>query len=239
MNIILFSPSEVELPLARTDFRARHILHVLRRQPGETFDAGLLNGPRGKATLVAIDEQALILSFVWGEPPAPLLPIRLLVGMPRPQTARDLLREGTALGVLRMDFVRTGKAESGYAQSSLWQTDEWSRLLVAGASQAFCTRLPEVQHGHSLAEALLALPAPTTRIALDNYEAAESLAQLSAPGRAEIVLALGAERGWSARERDLLREHGFRFAHLGTRVLRTETAAIAAITLLRAKLESA
>ena len=51
VNIILFSPHEVELPLSRHDPRARHILEVLRRRPGGDFDAGLINGARGKATL--------------------------------------------------------------------------------------------------------------------------------------------------------------------------------------------
>jgi RsmE family RNA methyltransferase len=51
-----------------------------------------------------------------------------------------------------------------------------------------------------------------------------------------VVLAFGAERGWSAAERALLRESGFTFAHLGERVLRTETACLVAITLIRAKL---
>ena len=50
------------------------------------------------------------------------------------------------------------------------------------------------------------------------------------------TLALGAERGWSAAERELLLQQGFLFVHLGERVLRTETACIAAITLLKAKL---
>ena len=65
MNIILFSPSEVELPLPRRDARARHILTVLRRQPGDQFDAGLINGPRGKATLVEVGPEALQLALAW------------------------------------------------------------------------------------------------------------------------------------------------------------------------------
>ena len=106
---------------------------MLRRQPGDTFDAGLINGPRGKATLVHVRDAALELSFVWGEPPPPLAPIRLIIGLPRPQTARDLLRESAALGVAALDFVSTEKSEPGYARSSLWSSDESARLLIAGA----------------------------------------------------------------------------------------------------------
>jgi len=235
VNIILFSPSEVELPLSRGDERARHILSVLRRQPGDQFDAGLIDGPRGKAILEEIGPETLRLSFSWGNPPAPLAPLQLILGLPRPQTARDLLREGTALGVAAMDFVRTARGETSYAQSSLWSAGESRELLLTGASQAFCTRLPSVRHGHSLNEAIAAIPAGYTRLVLDNYEAADALADLPLPASPGVVLALGAERGWSDAERDLLRQMKFQFVHLGPRVLRMETAGIAAVSLVKAK----
>lgn len=236
MNIILFSASEVQLPLARNDARARHILEVLRRSTGESFDAGIINGPRGKGTLTNLSNDALHLSFTWGAPPPLLAPIRLVVGLSRPQTCRDILREGTALGVARMDFVRTEKAEPSYVQSSLWQSREWESLLVTGAAQAFCTQLPEVHHGHTLADVVAALPADGIRIALDNYESSVRLGQMALASEMPVTLALGAERGWSAAERALLLQHGFLLAHLGERVLRTETACIAAIAVLKAKL---
>ncbi len=236
MNIILFSTTEVELPLARRDPRARHILEVLHRQPGDEFDAGLINGPRGKATLKAITDDSLILSYAWGTPPPPLAPIHLIIGLPRPQTARDILREGAALGVASMDFVCTERMDPGYSLSSLWNSAERQNLLIAGAAQAFCTRIPVVQHGRSLAETIAALPAGCAHVALDNYESPGALSGLNLAHQSTVALALGAERGWSAAERDLLRAHGFVFAHLGERVLRTETACIAAVTLLKAKL---
>jgi len=234
MNIILFSPSEVELPLPRQDPRARHILMVLRRKPGDQFDAGLIDGPRGKGTLVEAGPEALRLAFTWGESPPELPPLRLILGLPRPQTARDLLREGAALGVAALDFVRTERGEASYAQSSLWTGGEWRELLIAGAAQAFCTRLPLLHHGHSLSEAIAAIPADYTRLALDNYEASVALAKLGLPASAGVVLALGAERGWSHAERTLLGQNKFQFVHLGPRVLRMETAAISAIFLVKA-----
>ena len=237
VNIILFYPEEVELLLSCRDFRARHILDMLRRQPGDTFDAGLINGPRGRGTLVAIGVEALTLSFVWAEPPPPLSPLHLLIGLPRPQTARDILREATSLGVATLHFVRTDRGEASYASSALWKAEEWRAQVIQGATQAFCTRLPEVTHGRTLTEALAALPAGTTRLAIDNYEAAAPLATCLLPvGGSPAVLALGAERGWSAAERELLRHHGFTLVHLGARVLRTETACVAAVTLLKARL---
>jgi 16S rRNA (uracil1498-N3)-methyltransferase len=236
LNIILFRPAEVQLPLSRSDPRAHHLLGVLRRQPGDTFDAGLINGPRGKGTIVAIEAGRVAMTFVWGAAPPTPPPLTLLVGLPRPQTARDILRDATTLGVAALHFVRTDRGEASYAASALWQSGAWEECVINGAAQAFCTRLPEVSHGRTLAGAIPAAPAGEIRLALDNYEAAVPLIQLAVPAGRAVVVAIGAERGWSAGERALLRERGFTFAHLGERVLRTETACLAAITLLRAKL---
>lgn len=237
MNLVLFTPEEIPRPLPRSDPRAAHVLSVLKRQPGDSFDAGLINGPHGRGTLLAVGTDNLTLSFVWGGPPPPPEPVTLIIGLPRPQTARDILRDATTLGVSAMHFARTEKGESSYAQSSLWTTGEWQRHLVTGAAQAFSTLIPEITHGQTLVETLAALPTATQRFALDHYEATASLGSLRVAPTTQVVLALGPERGWSAEDRTLLRSHGFSLVHLGSRVLRCETAVIAALTLLKAARE--
>lgn len=236
MNLVLFTAAEIAVPLPRTDRRAVHLLDVLRRKVGERFDAGLIDGPRGKGTLVAVDERTLTLTFTWEATAAPPEPITLLVGLPRPQTARDILRDATTLGVAALHFVATEKGERSYAQSTLWSSDEWRRHLVTGAEQAFDPRLPRVAHGQTLAATIAALPATSTRLALDNYEAARALGESEFTRDQPTILAIGGERGWSATERDLLRAAGFSLVHLGSRVLRTETAVVAALAIVRAKL---
>jgi 16S rRNA (uracil1498-N3)-methyltransferase len=241
LNLILFELAETEAALPRNDPRAQHILDVLRRHVGDTFDAGLINGPRGKGTLTAIEADHLKLTFAWGEAPPPLDPIILIIGLPRPQTARKILQESTTLGVQALHFFQSEKGEANYGQSTLWSSGEWRRHLLAGAAQAFDTRLPAVTHGQSLTEVLALLPSPSARVALDNYEAGNPLSQFhtlsETTGRASpVVLALGSERGWSGPERDLLRANGFTLAHLGSRVLRTETACVAAVAVIKGQL---
>lgn len=239
VNLILFEPAEIDRPLPSSDPRAVHLLQVLRRREGDPFDAGIINGPRGRGTLAAIGTEALTLSFVWSGEPPPLSPITLVVGLPRPQTARDILRDGTSLGVAAMHFVRTDKGEASYAHSTLWTSGEWRRQLIAGAEQAFDTRLPEVTWARPLLEVVSQLPARVLRVALDHYEAGETLAKCPLPAdplSPSLVLAFGPERGWSNAERAALRGAGFALAHLGSRVLRTETAVTAAVTLVKARL---
>lgn len=235
VNLILFEPAEIGATLPASDVRVLHLANVLRRKPGDTFDAGIVNGPRGKGHVAAVTEAGWTLEFEPGSAPPPAPPITLIVGLPRPQTARDILRETTSLGVAALDFVVTDKGERNYAASTLWTSGEWRRLVRQGAEQAFCTRIPDVRHGATLREALSGLAAGGTRLALDNYEAAEPLGDTVALAP-PVVLGIGGERGWSAAEREMLRAAGFQLVHLGTRVLRTETACIAALTLVRARL---
>jgi 16S rRNA (uracil1498-N3)-methyltransferase len=235
MNLLLFEPSEISIPLPLTDPRARHLLDVLHRREGDTFDAGVVNGPRGKGTLRSITPESLILAFAWQPPPAPLPPLALIVGLPRPQTARDILRDATTLGVTELHFVLTEKGDRNYASSSLWSTHEWQRHLRAGAGQAFDTRVPAVTWGRDLASVVTSLPAASSRVALDNYEAAAPLSLPSASGHAPTVLAIGGERGWGDADRIALRGAGFALMHLGDRVLRTETAVVAALAILKAQ----
>lgn len=242
MNLILFEPAELDAPLPLADPRAQHILKVLRRSPGDTFVAGIVNGPLGTATLLTADPTALTLGFSPGQEPPPLPQLTLLVGLPRPQTARDLLRDATTLGTARIHFIATERADPNYAASSLWTTREYRRHLLAGAAQACDTRLPEVTWTHTLASVLDCEASPQqTRLALDNYEATTPLASAlsgqtinqksSVITLAPLVLALGPERGWGSADRDQLRAAGFTLCSLGQRVLRLETAVIAALTL--------
>lgn len=234
MNLLLFTPEETTRPLPHADPRARHLLHVLRRRVGDTFEAGLIDGPRGRGTLTALDDATLTLTFTWGPPPPPPDPLTLIVGLPRPQTARDILRDATTLGVAALHFVATEKADPNYAHSTLWR-GEWRRHLLAGAEQAGTTRLPVVAHGAPLAATLAGLPSPAgARLALDPYEAVGPLGAEPWDGVAPLVLALGPERGWGPQDRAQLRAHGYTLVHLGDRILRTETAVVAALALLHA-----
>jgi 16S rRNA (uracil1498-N3)-methyltransferase len=232
VNIILFEAAEIGRPVSCDDPRAVHLLGVLRRKQGDSFDAGIVNGPRGKGTVTEIGPEGVGFRFEALAEVGPADPVHLLVSLPRPQTARKILGEASSLGVASIRFFPAEKGEPSYATSSLWKTSEWRRHLVDGAVQAFDTRLPDVAHFPGLAEAIAALPQGCLRIALDNYEATRRMLPVGA--LAEIALAFGPERGWSASERGLLRAEGFEIADLGGRVLRTETAIVAAISIAKA-----
>lgn len=236
MNLILLSEAEAARPLPINDPRALHILRTLRRQPGETFDAGIINGPRGKGTVGEATHEVLNFHFDPDREPPALHPVALLAGLSRPQTMRKILQEGTSLGVNALHFTPTDKSEPSYIESKLWTTGEYRRHLVAGAEQAFSTRIPEVRLHNNFAVALEGLVRQYAVAALDNYEATAPI-RTYRPPQLPCLLLVGSERGWSAGERNLIRSHRIPLLHLGANVLRTETAALCGLALLLAGLE--
>lgn len=235
MNRVLFEADEIGRRLALEDERIQHVFNVLGRQLGDRFDAGIVNGKSGKAVLSRVIDGFVELEFELDAEEPPLPPIDLIVGLSRPQTNRKILQEATAVGVRSISFVLTERGEPSYARSKLWTTGEWRRHLVAGAAQAFTTRIPEVSYGTGLEEALSLLDHGCAKIAMDNYEANGHLAELEFDQQSAAV-AFGSERGWTGSEREALSRANFKMAHLGARPLRTETAVVAGLAFLNQRL---
>ncbi len=235
MNIVLFNEEELDRPLAKDDARALHVLNVIGCRQGDSFDVGLIDGPRGKARIEAATHRGLELDFHFSETVPRPYPVTMIIGLPRPPSARRILKDLTAQGADTLHFVATDKGEKSYLKSRLWTDGEYERLLQEGAEQAFCTRLPEVVIHESLTTCIEQLGDATDRLALDNYEAAMPLGTFQA-SQERCVLAIGSERGWSAAERNLLRNNSFELVSLGDRVLKTETACIAGLTLILHKM---
>jgi RsmE family RNA methyltransferase len=141
------------------------------------------------------------------------------------------------MGVQDLHFFEAERSEPTYAQSSLWTTEEWKDRLLLGTEQSFGTHFPEVGMHTDLQSAISFLQGEDTHIALDNYEAVGSLPQLLPESATSAAIALGAERGWSPKERDTFRKNGWKLAHLGAHVLRLETACAAAIAVVSASLD--
>lgn len=232
MNLMLIPDAADQLVLKKGDPRIAHICGVLGMKEGDRFDVGAVNGPRGKASIVSVGEQGMELKLTWGALPRKPLGVSLIVGLSRPQTMRKVLREAPALGIAEIHVSKCQRGEPAYAASSLWTSSEWSELLHLGTEQAFSTFVPKLTHQESLADALDAVSGADV-VALDNYEATVPLAKWK-PSERKTALCIGPERGWHGPERDELRSHGCVLAHLGPRVLRTETAMIAGVSLLAA-----
>ena len=249
MNLILFEEHELGKALPRRDERNIHLLKVLHKKAGDTFDAGLLNGGSGigKIEKVSIDG-SISFSFEAEAPPVPRLPVRVGVGFPRPIQIRRLLRDLSSLGVEAIDLFGTELGEKSYRDTKLLDDGGARAALIEGAAQSRDTTIPALGVFPGLADWLRERPwwksqeddsaassAPFSRsvpllVAADNAHPEGAMSRIT-PTRRPVVLAIGSERGWTDHERDLLEDAGFLRLSLGSRALRTETACIAAAVL--------
>jgi RsmE family RNA methyltransferase len=233
VNIILFDALNAINSLPFEDYRAQHIRKVLRLGVGDRFTAGIVNGERGEARILSMTGERLSFSFLGaGEPPPPLHPVTLLVAQVRPISMRRILREAVSLGAARIVLVATDTGEKSYSQAKLYESGEYRSILIDGAMQSGSTGVSEVHFADSVEDAIRNFGGDGEHIVLDNRRSGEALSAMTIQAGSAVVLAIGGERGFSDRERDVYAANGFRFATLGSRILRTETAVSAGLAVL-------
>lgn len=231
MNIILFN--EGENYFDKTDERYQHLKKVLNCSVGSVFRSGIVNGKSGTSKILEFSDEGLSFDFSEEEEFFPLFPITLILAQVRPICMRRILREVVSLGVARILLTSTDLGEKSYLSSNLYTGGLYKEILFNGAMQSGKTGISEVEFFKNVDDALKT-KLPKTRLLLDP-KGSTSLTRYSFDEK-EIVLAIGPERGWSAREVELFEKKGFTSLCMGDRILRTETAVVAAISLALMKM---
>lgn len=240
MNVVLVEAAELDDAgrgfLAGSDTRTRHIRRILAASSGDVIRGGIVGGVLGRIRLGTVERDGIRYAFEpdHAQPVPPLSTIDLVLGHPRPIVLRRLVRDLTSLGVRRIVVTHTALGERSYYQSNVW--NGLRKHLIDGASQAGTTLLPTVERCWSLADAVSVVHG--TQVVLHPHDDANTVSDsLSVvPTGTEVTLAIGSERGWTESELEELVRAGFTPANLGTRILRTETACIAAVSILRGRL---
>jgi RsmE family RNA methyltransferase len=247
--MIILEPGESGTLLSRSDRRWEHVKKVLKKKPGDRVSAGLAvdapfgpaPGRIGEALVRSLDDSGLVLDFEpfaspAGDPPE-LAPLVLVLGFPRPIQAARILRDLASLGVAEIHLALTELGEKSYAESAFFRDRDFRAHLIEGAEQAGNPRLPAVSTHWSLGRYLDAVGGTLSgaRLALHPYGGVPLLGSLG-PIAGPAILAVGSERGWTAAEVEALRDAGFQLAGLGSRILRSETAATAASAIALARM---
>ncbi len=237
MNIVLLERSEwlstgEPFEVALDGRRAKHIIQVLKLQAGDSLRIGCIDASIGTAQVSAVagtrpDQYRVCLHIDPAQclqHPPPPSPVNLIVALPRPKTARRMVRTASELGIKHLHFINSYKVEKSYWQSPLLAAYKLREQVLMGLEQSSDTVLPEITFHPRFkpfiedkfaqlvgdAQALLALPA-----------AAEMLASIDCRKTHWIVI--GPEGGFTSYENNRLAEAGCRPVSLGQRILRTET----------------
>lgn len=211
---------------------ARHLLRVLRLGPGAALR--LFDG-RGREHAAQVEGAQLdgatarVLAACETLPESPLR-ITLLQGIGRGERMDLAVQKATELGVASIVPVLTARSVVRLrGERAARRQAHWQGVAVSACEQCGRAVVPEVLGPRDLAAALAALPVGGARV-LPDPGAATALAALERPVGG-LALLIGPEGGLDERERRQARAAGFRAVRLGPRILRTETAAIATITL--------
>lgn len=243
MNLILIHPHEPDSAgrVFLCGERAEHIRTVLKALPGKPLKIGLLNGPKGTGIVEEIRENNVILRCGFEENISSRPAVDLLLAMPRPKVMKRLWAQLAALGVGRIILTNAEKVERYYFDTHVLDPDFYTARLIEGLQQAGDTILPEVQIVRQLkpfiedefdtvfpdtGNRLLADPSGDQNI----FQCLEKSGE-KVPDLEKILLAVGPEGGWTPHELELFAANGFSIFNAGPRILRTDTACVALLSL--------
>jgi 16S rRNA (uracil1498-N3)-methyltransferase len=213
---------------------AGHVTRVLRLRPGDALT--LFNGRGGEfsATLEATRGAAVVVQVgpehrIERESP---LVLRLAQGISRGERMDLVVQKATELGVCGLIPVLTERSVVRLdAAQAARKLEHWRSIAIAACEQSGRNRPPQISLPATLEEVLRAPTEPGTKLLL-SPAAALRVPQIARPQGAVLVL-IGPEGGLTPAEQERALAAGFIGVRLGPRVLRTETAAIAALTLLQ------
>ena len=231
LRLLLRQPLQADTELTLPAKAARHV-QVRRLQPGD--ELLLFNGEGGQwaAQVLHMGRQAVSVSVRgWQAAPPETMPaVTLALGMPANERMDWLVEKATELGVSAIQPLQCERSVLRAADERAQRKREhWQAVADAACEQSGRTQPPEVLAVQALAPWLASLHGDAQRLLLAAQ--AEPLRALARPG-ASVLFLSGPEGGLAPAEQALALRHGFAAVSLGPRVLRAETAPLAALAWL-------
>jgi 16S rRNA (uracil1498-N3)-methyltransferase len=215
---------------------AHHAVHVLRARTGD--EVTLFDGRGGEyaARISRIHKSQVeidVLEHRAVERESPLNVV-LVQGVSSGERMEFTIRKAVELGVAEIrPLLAAGSVARPKGERAAGRQAHWQKIAVSACEQCGRNRIPIV-HPLSTVPSLAALAEDTLRILL-SPTAERSFSQASKEGAGQkFALAAGPEAGFTADEEAAFTRAGYISAKLGSRILRTETAALAALAALNA-----
>jgi 16S rRNA (uracil1498-N3)-methyltransferase len=220
-----------------------HIRNVLRMSIGEEV---LISDGQDREYLCAIDSftnEEVIVKIVDVFGTSAELPVRLVLfqGMPKADKMELIVQKAVELGVHTIVPVNTKRTIVKYdSKKEAKKVERWNTIALSAAKQAKRGIIPEVTMPMSLKEAIAY--ADSLDGAMIPYEEAENMARTrqvisDIKGKESFGIFIGPEGGFEVGEIALAREHGIEPITLGKRILRTETAGLAVLSMIMYEIE--
>ena len=225
-----------------TGAQAAHMARVLRAQPGMEADV-VAGGHVFHAEVAAVSPDEVRFNLVAEVQADPALPVTLAMAVYKFDRMEWAIEKATELGVAALAPVIAQRTEKHLTQAAEKRAERWRRIVHEAAQQSRRSDVPIIHNPIPLAERAR-LASGSVRIVLAEQERTTTLRRLieeavetAGDEMPAIEIAIGPEGGWAPAEEALFDASGWRAATLGPRILRAETAAIAALAVVASFLE--
>lgn len=216
---------------------AQHALRVLRLKAGDSVTLFNGDGRQYRARLVAADPRAASVHVEAMETPVRESPVRitLLQSLARGEKMDWIIQKATELGAVRILPITSERSEVRLeGPRSGKRLDHWRAIAIAACEQCGRNVVPGILAPDSLEACLAAYPQKGAEVRWMLHPGGNARLRHLASTPADVTLAVGPEGGFSDKDVAALHRAGFDALALGPRILRTETAGLAAMAALQA-----
>jgi 16S rRNA (uracil1498-N3)-methyltransferase len=212
---------------------ARHLTRVLRVEAGQRYEISDNRNVYLAEIETARKEHVVFRTLEKMEARALPLKLVLCAALIKFDHFEWMVEKATELGVSQIVPVEATRSEHGLERAAHKRVERWRRIALEASQQSRRAFLPEVCEPTNLAE-VLAQPA-RYRYALDEDQGPAPLMSLLPAERSPsdvVAILVGPEGGWTGEERGSFTAAGWTSVSLGPLILRTETAALAALAIV-------
>ena len=228
--------NEQRTSAALTGQQAAHLARVLRAERGQIFDV-VAGGFLHRAEVIEVAEDEVRFALHEEIEAEAALHLHLLLSVFKFDRLEWAIEKATELGVRRITPVLAQRTEKHLAMAAAKRAERWRRIAREAAQQSRRSDVPEIADPLALRPALATCVAPVRLLLAETEQEHSLLRALDAAAEGEVALAIGPEGGWTAEEMDGFAQQGWQHVTLGPRILRAETAAIAALAVAAAALQ--
>jgi len=215
---------------------ARHIAGALRMTAGETLTLCDGKGTDYACTVTAVERERVTLSVNAATPTTaePTLAVTLYMGLPKGDKMEMIIQKCVELGVTAIVPVATSRCIVKLdGKDAAKKQTRWQKIANEAAGQSGRGILPVVETPISWKQALSRFERENTLLCYEGGGA--PIGQLVSPADTAVSLVVGPEGGFDIAEVEAVTAVGGRIATLGPRILRCETAPLAALAVLMEK----
>lgn len=226
MNLILLEDKDFITPdnALITGRRFEHLINVNRIKQGDTLICGKINDRIGQGFVSEITDVSCSMEVTFNQdPPAPI-PLILVLALPRPKMLRRIIQAVTSMGVKQIYLINSWRVEKSFWQSPFLEPENLRDQMILGLEQARDTLMPQIHLKRFFKDFIQndfpRINADSTSIVA--HPKTGNICPCSVEN--EITLVIGPEGGFIDYEIQSFKEHGAKICHIGSRILRVETA---------------